>query len=1160
MSNSTNTKIKQIDLFDKLYDLDVPKDLNENNPEAVGYIKGRTHWGTNTVINSGWSVNSGSLVVLDNASENRKDPVFIRLFDKQESKEYCFSLAKNTSRTFDVDPINYQQFKISLSFSPDLGYGPEEEVFGTYSLTLEVAPESLNAWPELVDRQFDVEVITDAERISPLFLPYTNLTQKDNGQIVIADTLSVGYDTTITGKYSVASGYQTKAIGDNSHASGHSSIAGGKCYYFSDIDFENKKIYLSNTQVFGPKTEVSGVWKFKYDHINDIDPKYSGSYTDPETGEMVDYQNPVAQNINFSCNGVSYNKISASYFNPAGITGLSYYQGENEITVYGPIPSIDGHWHDEVYKTIDFGKEAQPVSAEFYSWLTDVARLEASDITIPEELATAIVGQYLYIHNTNAYYGMAKVAEVGNGYITYTGNPGFNSINSVAEANIHVDDWTVRVPSVPEFGVVAFEDERFGGVQTAEGYWSYATGIGSHAEGSSIAAGSWSHAEGNETEAAYGAHSEGSSTKALGVGTHAEGSGSIAGPDPVDVESGVAGQNMSNETAYYTGAHAEGYWTKSKAKGSHAEGMSTTASGHGSHAEGQNTKASGIGSHTEGYKTEATGSYTHAEGVETDATAEASHAEGKNTISSGTATHAEGGWTKATQPYAHSEGQETQANGKSSHAEGYKTITKANYSHAEGDNTTASAQSAHAEGTTTVASGIAAHAEGNKTQATGAYTHTEGSETKATMNNAHAEGNRTQAIYYNAHAEGQDTIAKENSAHAEGDTTQALKRAAHSEGRETIAYSGASHAEGYRTKAGTEGKADYEGAHAEGYETTAYGKGAHAEGEDTTSSGIASHAEGKNTLAHGDYSHASGINTKAYGSESVVFGRNNSAGARGYYLNNAYWNDSTLSLALGTTYKSYCPITDVSGILPADWSSTGYEVNIHITDHYPNFDFYVTDSDGYLRISRGSEQVEEFISILLELNGGPAENAGNARSWSVVNTSMLDSGEVYFGNNSFVSGEENKGWGNHIHIEGARNIAGGEAAHAEGADNSAEGNNSHAEGQGNHSFGNDSHAEGRDTKSIGEASHAAGIGTIAKEDGQTVVGKYNSDDEKALFVVGAGISDSVRSNAFTAGKNSSNEYYITVGSTTLTENQLKKILAFIEQSDSLLDSATWGEF
>jgi len=277
-------------------------------------------------------------------------------------------------------------------------------------------------------------------------------------------------------------------------------------------------------------------------------------------------------------------------------------------------------------------------------------------------------------------------------------------------------------------------------------------------------------------------------------------------------------------------------------------------------------------------------------------------------------------------------------------------------------------------------------------------------------------------------------------------------------------------------------------------------------------------------------------------------------------LNNAYWNDSTLSLALGTTYKSYCPITDVSGILPADWSSTGYEVNIHITDHYPNFDFYVTDSDGYLRISRGSEQVEEFISILLELNGGPAENAGNARSWSVVNTSMLDSGEVYFGNNSFVSGEENKGWGNHIHIEGARNIAGGEAAHAEGADNSAEGNNSHAEGQGNHSFGNDSHAEGRDTKSIGEASHAAGIGTIAKEDGQTVVGKYNSDDEKALFVVGAGISDSVRSNAFTAGKNSSNEYYITVGSTTLTENQLKKILAFIEQSDSLLDSATWGEF
>lgn len=126
--------------------------------------------------------------------------------------------------------------------------------------------------------------------------------------------------------------------------------------------------------------------------------------------------------------------------------------------------------------------------------------------------------------------------------------------------------------------------------------------------------------------------------------------------------------------------------------------------------------------------------------------------------------------------------------------------------------------------------------------------------------------------------------------------------------------------------------------------------------------------------------------------------------------------------------------------------------------------------------------------------------------------------------------------------------------------NEATGKGAVAEGGNTIASGEAAHAEGKDTQASGAYSHAAGIGTIAKEDGQTVVGKYNSDDEKALFVVGAGISYSVRSNAFTTGKNSSNEYYITVGSTTLTENQLKKILAFIEQSDSLLDSATWGEF
>jgi hypothetical protein len=279
--SETNTKIKQLEIFGDTYDLDVIKNLSENDPEAVGYVKGRTHWGTNTVVNTEWSVNSGSFVVLDNASENRKDPVFVRLFDKEGSNtEYCFSLTKDTSRTFDVDPSNNQQFKISLSFYAIAGYEPGEEVFGTYSLTLAVEPESLDVWPHLVDRLFDVEVITEAERISPLFLPYTNLTQKDNGQIVISDdlnitdTLSVGYGTTATGEYSVALGYSTQASGDYSHAAG--------CYNEPTFNYYKETVVKNNSyyrhywfEITNVKKRAGGGW-----YCDVINEGYLDSFSD----------------------------------------------------------------------------------------------------------------------------------------------------------------------------------------------------------------------------------------------------------------------------------------------------------------------------------------------------------------------------------------------------------------------------------------------------------------------------------------------------------------------------------------------------------------------------------------------------------------------------------------------------------------------------------------------------------------------------------------------------------------------------------------------------------------------------------------------------------------------------------------------------------------
>jgi trimeric autotransporter adhesin len=60
-----------------------------------------------------------------------------------------------------------------------------------------------------------------------------------------------------------------------------------------------------------------------------------------------------------------------------------------------------------------------------------------------------------------------------------------------------------------------------------------------------------------------------------------------------------------------------------------------------------------------------------------------------------------------------------------------------------------------------------------------------------------------------------------------------------------------------------------------------------------------------------------------------------------------------------------------------------------------------------------------------------------------------------------------------------------------------------------------SHAEGNITTASGHYSHAEGLGTIAYENYQLAIGKYNTTgNADQLFIIGKGTSYSVRSNAF----------------------------------------------
>jgi hypothetical protein len=42
--------IRKIKLAGRLYDIDVPKDWNENDPDAIEYIKNRTHYSYQTTF------------------------------------------------------------------------------------------------------------------------------------------------------------------------------------------------------------------------------------------------------------------------------------------------------------------------------------------------------------------------------------------------------------------------------------------------------------------------------------------------------------------------------------------------------------------------------------------------------------------------------------------------------------------------------------------------------------------------------------------------------------------------------------------------------------------------------------------------------------------------------------------------------------------------------------------------------------------------------------------------------------------------------------------------------------------------------------------------------------------------------------------------------
>lgn len=186
----------------------------------------------------------------------------------------------------------------------------------------------------------------------------------------------------------------------------------------------------------------------------------------------------------------------------------------------------------------------------------------------------------------------------------------------------------------------------------------------------------------------------------------------------------------------------------------------------------------------------------------------------------------------------------------------------------------------------------------------------------------------------------------------------------------------------------------------------------------------------------------------------------------------------------------------------------------------------------------------------------------------------LDS--IAFGSSAHAEGTNTVAIAGESHTEGFGTKAEQPASHAEGWETqtlfpySGSGFGAHAEGESTIARGAASHAEGINTQAIGDASHSQNTGTIANENNQTAIGKYNDNQSSNAFEIGNGASDTSRSNAFEVDwyGNAKAKGNIEDGSGNVLSDKLDKagilnmfypVGSYYETSDLTFDPNTaWG--
>lgn len=307
----------------------------------------------------------------------------------------------------------------------------------------------------------------------------------------------------------------------------------------------------------------------------------------------------------------------------------------------------------------------------------------------------------------------------------------------------------------------------------------------------------------------------------------------------------------------------------------------------------------------------------------------------------------------------------------------------------------------------------------------------------------------------------------------------------------------------------------------------------------TTASGIQSFAAGGSNKAIGNASTVFGKENTSVGAGSMVVGGGNTetiaASETGWSFN---WIEGTTNTAGGKVNHIEGQENKIAA------GATNLKVS-HIEGLSNNLK-YIDDAGDVKPVTDNSHSA---IAAHIEgrANGGCGENfhiEGYSNVLSNSNNSHIEGkwNKLYKAESAHVEGAYNTAENQYVHAEGYSNTVSGESAHVEGTTNQALGKASHAEGSGTKATAPYAHSQGVNTIASGEASFAggrncsavgtasfaigynnkanattsAGIGSSLTTDktNQVVVGQLNKANTEAFFVVGNGVAESNRSNAF----------------------------------------------